>query len=152
MAAGLVLNVGRFYWNVEANVGVNSPNKIQDVHLVQLAFHCISTNSKHPVPAEEKPIYAAVVPGAPYTGDPTDPLSVVIKHQQKKRGGVQDGHVSKMQPSGVYASDMTWMLVILNNNIADVLGIDWPFLDRHPKCTGPLKELVTRTFDVNFNL
>jgi hypothetical protein len=51
-----------------------------------------------------------------------------------------------MDASASYAVNMTWMLVGLNNNIADVLGGNWPYLDRHPKSTAVLKALVTRTF------
>jgi hypothetical protein len=58
-----------------------------------------------------------------------------------------DGHVSRMQSAGKYSESHTWMLVELNNNIFDVLGASrWPYLDRHPKCTASLKELVARVF------
>ena len=146
MARGLIMNLGRFYWNVEANVGQGSANKIEDVHLVQLAFACKATNPKTPPDPEEKPVYSLVVPGAVYSGAANDPLTLAIKMAQKKRGGVQDGWVSKMDGSGVYAPNTTWMLVGLNNQIADVLGAGWPYLDRHPKSTAALKALVTRTF------
>jgi len=149
MASGILLDFGRFYWNVDSNVGIGSPNKTEDVHLVQLAFQCKSVNPKLSLSAEEKAIYGAVVPGAPYSGSPTDPLSIAIKFQQKKRGGVQDGHVSRMQPAGKYAEGHTWMLVGLNNNMFDVLGQSrWPYLDRLPKCTATLKELVARVFQI----
>jgi hypothetical protein len=146
MAVGMITNSGRFFWNVEAHVGVGSPNKTEDVHLVQLAFACKAMNPKFPPDAEEKPVYEAVVVGVPCTGSPNDPLCKAIKMAQKKRGGVQDGWVSKIQPSGSYATNMSFMLVGLNNNIVDVLGGNWPYLDRHPKSTAALKELVGRTF------
>src|SRR5262245_47603110 len=126
MASGIVLNSGRFYWNVDANVGIGSPNKTEDVHLVQLAFVCKGSNPNAPTPPEDKAVYLAVVPGAPYSGNPNDPLSVAIKHLQKKRGGPQDGHVSKITPAGTYAAEIAFMLVLLNNNVSDVLGGGWP--------------------------
>lgn len=147
MAAGIIMNKGRFYWNVEANVGVGCPNKTEDVHLVQLAFACRATNPKNPPSEEEKAVYDLVVPGAVYTGAVNDPLTLAIKMAQKKRGGVQDGWVSKMQPTGTYAPNTTWMLVGLNNNIYDVIAAAaWPYIDKHPKATAALKALVERTF------
>jgi hypothetical protein len=147
MAVGMIMSNGRFYWNLDANVGVGSPNKTEDVHLVQLAFACRATNTKTPPSAEEKAIFSLVVPGAAYNGGATDPLTVAIQYAQKKRGGVQDGHVSKVLSSGgYYSADKMWMLIGLNNQMSDVLGTNWPFLDRHPRSTTQLKDLITRTF------
>jgi hypothetical protein len=151
MATGILLDFGRFYWNIDANVGIGCPNKAEDVHLVQLAFHCRANNPKLSANKEEQAIFSAVIPGAPYSGSPMDPLSIAIKFAQKQRGGVQDGRVSKMKPEGMYSPGVTWMLVGLNNNMVDILGGMWPFLDRHPKCTPALKELVKRTFHVTTN-
>jgi len=150
MATAMVLNSGRFYWNIDANVGIGSPNKSEDVLLVQLAFHCKGTNTKVNTPAADRAVYNAVIPGAAYTGSPNDPLSKAIKLFQMRRGGVQDGHVSKINNNGgTYAPEMAFMLVSLNNNIFDTLGTtNWPYLDRHPKCPGGLKELINRTFVV----
>lgn len=149
MASGIVLSSGRFYWNVDANVGLGSPNKMEDVHLVQLAFACKGANMKSTISNEDRAIYNAVVPGAPYTGSPSDPLTVAIKLFQQRRGGIQDGHVSKISTSGTYAPETAFMLVSLNNNVFDVLGAgSWPYIDRHPKSTSVLKDLVSRTFVV----
>jgi hypothetical protein len=41
------------------------------------------------------------------------------------------------------------MLVGLNNNMFDVLGqARWPYLNRLPKCTASLKEMVARVFQI----
>lgn len=93
-------------------------------------------------------MYAAVVPGAVYTGTSSDPLSVAIRWAQKERGGTQDGHVSVIGTTGVYAPDISWMLIGLDNNIADVLGANWPFLDRHALCPAALKAVVNRVLMV----
>jgi len=146
VAKAIILDGGRFLWNIDENVGMACPNQTEDVHLVQLAYHCLSLNPMANLTQTEKDLYGAVIPGAPYTGQPNDPLTLAIKYQQRKRGGIQDGQVSRMHPSAVYAAGTTWMLLPLNNNLAAVLGSQWPHIDKHPKCTTVLKELTSRTF------
>jgi len=149
MAKGIILDsMYRFYWNIEAKVGPGCPNKTEDYQLVQLAFYCNATNPLAPPKPENKPIYDAVVPGAVYTGNPSDPLSIAIKTKQKDHGGVQDGVVSLIHAGGTYAPGTPYVLVTLNNNIIDVLGDDWPWINRHPKCPAALKAAVDRTFRI----
>jgi len=147
MACAIIVNFqGEFFWNVDGNVGPGCPNKIDDVHLVQLGFYCTATDTKHPPKTGEKEAYSLVVPGAAYSGSASDPLTAAIKVAEKIRGGPQDGHISKMQPRGFYSPGHPWLIAVLNNHIASVLGNQWPFLDKHPKSTGQLKVLVKRTF------
>ncbi len=137
----------RFYWNVDENVGPGCPNKLEDVHLVQLAFFCKANNPKYPVSPEEKAAYSAVMVGAFYSGAPGDPLSIAIEILQKKKGGVQDGRISSIESSsGMYAEDHGWLLIPLNNNILDSSGGIWPSIDKHPQCTAALSAAVTRVF------
>lgn len=149
MAKGIMAgSENRFFWNLDANVGPGCPNKLEDVHLVQLAFFCKANNPKYPVTPEEKAAYSAVVVGAYYNGAPNDPLSIAIKTLQKVKGGIQDGRISSIKSSsGMYAEDHTWLLVPLNNNMSDALGVDWPLLDRHPKCTLELAKRTAKTFN-----
>ena len=44
----------RFYWNIDANVGAGSPNRNDDVQLVQLAYAVMAT--KPDTPAGDKAI------------------------------------------------------------------------------------------------
>lgn len=151
MAKGMCIDgdLNRFYWNTHANVGPCCPNKPEDVQLIQLAYACKASNPKSVMDPATRAIYAAVVPGATYTGSPNDPLSIAIRTHQKQLGGIQDGVVSSMKSSsGMYSADKAWMLVALNNNIADVLGNQWPFIDRHPSCPPTLRDLVARVFTV----
>jgi hypothetical protein len=146
VAKAIIVDSGRFLWNIDENVGLASPNQTEDVHLIQLAYHCLSTNPVANLTQAERELYGAVNPGAPYNGQPNDPLTLAIQHQQRKRGGVQDGHVSKMKASLVYGGERTWMLLPLNNNLAAVLGEHWPHIDKHPRSTAVLRELTARTF------
>jgi len=144
MAHGMILS-NKFYWNIDANVGPGCPNKIEDVQLVQLGYLAMGQNPMLALPPEEKAAYLAVVPGATYNGAFSDPLSNAIRVHQKKRGGVQDGVVSSIKNnSGLYSAKLTWIMVALDNNIADVLGGGWPHVDRHPKCPTALRDVAIR--------
>jgi hypothetical protein len=147
MANGIFVSGQRhFYWNIDANVGPGCANNPEDVQLVQLGLACRGANLALNMPAADRAIYKAVVPGAPYTGGYNDPLSIAIRCAQKHRGGVQDGHVSVIQSSGMYAENKTFMLVALNNSIIATIGQNWPLLDRHPQCPPALKQAVSRLF------
>lgn len=140
MVQPYVLN-NRFFFNIDANVGLNSPNKEEDVQLVQMGYFAASTNPE--TPADLKPIYAKVTPGAAYKGDANDPLTVAIIAHQKSRGGTQDGHVSVIR--GVtYDGAHTYMLTALNNNLIDLQPADFPRLDKHAKCPQVLRAAVKR--------
>ena len=69
MAIPVIIGSGagrRFAWNLSANVGVSSPNQADDVQLVQLGDACAQYGSNFD--AATRAIFAAVMPGAPYTG------------------------------------------------------------------------------------
>ncbi|MBI5256908.1 MAG: hypothetical protein HY855_10445 [Burkholderiales bacterium] len=132
-----------FYLNVDANVGVGSPNKPDDVQLVQFGYLAAAANNTFS--AADRAIFAAVVPGAPYSGAPNDPLTIAIKRHQAIRGGTQDGHVSVMTGNFTYADKTgkhSFQLVSLINNIHDFLAGGYPRLDRHPKCPPALAAQV----------
>lgn len=146
MAHGFIA-VKRFFWNVDAKVGPSSPNKIEDVQLVQLGYHCASVGENTGIPGELKAVFARVVPGAVYSGKLDDPLTIAIKAHQKFRGGTQDGVISVMNnANAVYDGIHSWMIVALNNNIRDALGTNWPHLGRHPKCPAHLKAAAETVF------
>jgi hypothetical protein len=133
----------RIFWNIEANVGVASPNRPDDVQLIQLAYRCKSLDMDLAV--TDLNVYARVVPGAPYSGREDDPLTLAIRHHQKTRGGVQDGHVSVIPPgTGMYDGKHTFMLIPLNNNMIDALPGDvFPRVDKHPRCQSLLRARIT---------
>ena len=140
----LVANSKRFFFNLDGNVGVNSPNKKDDVELVQFGYFAMAK-----VPGTSpalRTVFAAVKPGATYTGAANDPLTQAILAHQKDRGGTQDGHISVINnPAVVYsASDgpHVFMLVRLVNNIFDFMPNDFPRLDKHPNCPAELKRAV----------
>jgi len=135
-------NNQRFSFNLEGNVGPNSPNKIDDVQLVQFGYFA---KGKAPDTSPAlKALCAKVVLGAPYTGAPNDPLTLAIKAHQAERGGTQDGHVSVMPPgtSLSYDGKHSYMILALVNNILDITKDDFPRIDKHPSCPQILKQRV----------
>lgn len=136
-----------YYMNVDANVGERSPNKPDDVQLVQFAFTAMAASTKFS-PAD-RAIFGAVVPGAPYTGSPGDPLSLAIRRHQALRGGTQDGHVSSMKTTtlsyGAGDGPHFFQLVSMINHIRDFTRGQYPRIDRHPKCP-PLLQAKVKNF------
>jgi hypothetical protein len=134
-----------FFWNIDANVGLFSPNIQEDVQLVQFGYFAASLNP-HTTP-DLKRIFAAVTPGAPYSGDQNDPLTLAIIANEKARGGTQDRHVSVIKGTGFYDSRL-FMLAALGNHMRDLLRSDFPRLDKHPKCPLLVRAAVVRSFDL----
>lgn len=133
-----------FYLNLDANVGVNSPNRPDDVQLVQFGFYAMAVRNKD-LPASERAAYVKVIPGAAYTGAPNDPLTIAIRTHQAARGGTQDGHVSVMNANLTYIdghASRSFQLAPLVNSIRFVTAGDYPRIDRHPMCPSLLKAAV----------
>lgn len=140
----LVATNKRFFFNLDGNVGVNSPNQKDDVELVQFGYFAMGKNPR--TDSALRPVYAAVTPGAPYSGGANDPLTLAIITHQKDRGGTQDKHVSVIHtPSVQYSATdgpHSFMLVPLLNNMFDLMPNDFPRLDKHPNCPAELKRVV----------
>ena len=131
----------KFFWNIDANVGVASPNRVDDVHLIQFGYLIMSTAQA--TDPGLKPIFAAVKVGVPCTGREDDPLVKAIRAHQKGRGGPQDGHVSKLKTSETgFAPGHAFMLVAILNNIFDATAADFPRIDRHPLCPESVRTAV----------
>jgi hypothetical protein len=130
----MVVPGDRFFWNLSANVGISSANQPADVQLVQLGYVCAALDTQT-YDAATRALFAAVVPGAIYTGQESDPLTQAIRAHEKIRG-TQDGHVSVMRGSGGarYDSTNTFLIVRLNTQLRLQLPGKFPRLDMHPKC------------------
>ena len=132
------------FWNLNGNVGPGSPNHADDVQLVQLGYHCAATDTNFP--GDVRAAFAAVVPGAPYSGGASELLTIAIRLHQKDRGGIQDGHVSPLRPgTGMYDGRHSFMLIALNNQIKDRIPNAFPRIDLHPRCPALLKAVILRS-------
>jgi len=133
----------RFFWNVSANVGVYSPNKPDDVQLVQFAYALTAADTYYD--AALRAIFATVVPGAPYFGQENDPLTRAIRGHEKQRGGAQDGRVSVLTQLTTASYDggaHTFLIASLNFELRKFLPGVFPRLDKHPKCPPLLRAAV----------
>jgi hypothetical protein len=135
-----------FFFNLTANVGVNSPNKSEDVQLVQFGYLALAQNRLSSVPAELITAASAVVPGAPYSGGPNDPLTLAIKTDERTRGGTQDGHISVIHGNVSYDGSHIFLLARLVNNISLFAETVFPRIDKHPRCPPQLAAAVRRSF------
>jgi hypothetical protein len=133
----------RFFWNLSANVGTKSPNKADDVQLVQLGYVCASYDTFYS--AALRATFAAVIPGAPYSGQENDPLTRAIRAHEQQRGGAQDGHVSVLTSLTNASYDggaHTFLIVSLNFQLRTQMPGNFPRLDKHPKCPAQLRAAV----------
>jgi hypothetical protein len=142
-------NADLFFWNLTAAVGLKSPNLRADVDLVQFGYFAMS-QAKISGDAAFGRLIATVVPGAPYSGEPSDPLTLSILAHQKTRGGTQDGHVSPIHGTSINykAPDRphTFMIVVLVDFMRELVGADFPRIDKHAKCPIELKKVVRSCF------
>ena len=123
------------FWNISANVGLASPNRADDVQLVQFGYYATLINPKSGINAEQREAYGKIVLGQPCNGSASDPLVAAIQAHQKTRGGAQDGHVSPIMGGSSYdGGKHTFIMIALNNNMSDVMPDTFPRVDRHSKC------------------
>lgn len=137
----------RFFWNVDANVGALSPNKPEDVHLIQFGYSLMSRLPT--IDADLRVIYARVRVGVACTGREDDPLIQAIRAHQRKRGGTQDGHVSPIRAGGQYSDSdgpHTFMLTAINNNVFDSAPRVYPRLDLISGCPTLVSAAVLAVF------
>jgi hypothetical protein len=121
-------------WNISANVGLASPNRLDDVQLVQFGYYAMLINPSSKLNAEQRDVFSKIVLGQPCDGTANDPLVAAIRAHQKVRGGTQDGHVSPMRAGGSYDGHNTFIMIALNNNMRDAVPGSFPRIDKHPKC------------------
>ena len=142
-----------FFWNTDGEVGPRCANRLEDVQLVQLGYACgaFKPLQRSLLTAADIEVFKKVIPGAPYSGSASDPLSLAIAAHQVLRGGIQDRKVSPIREASLtrtYDGKHTWMLVALNNYLQNVMGREWPRLDRleQPKCPEALRKISKRLF------
>lgn len=140
-----------FYWNLSANVGLGSPNRIDDVQLVQLGYAlAVDVSSDNLLfDADLRSVCKKVIPGAPYNGVAGDPLTLAIDAHQRKMKIAPDGHISVLPPmsTGLYqqrGGQHVFQLVALVNAIKEMTPEIFPRIDKHPKCPPALRAAVRK--------
>jgi hypothetical protein len=149
MARGHLID-GKFAWSVSSHVGPNCPNMPEDVQLVQFGYYCAArtpTGTAKFTP-EERAILNSVVPGAPYTGGPTDPLTLAIKAHQRIHGGTQDGRISPLAGQSGWYGGGTYLMIALTGRMMEFRPEIYPRLDKYPSCPPALMSLCRKMFNM----
>lgn len=135
----------RIGWNIEANVGLSSPNRTEDVQLVRLGYRSMAIANLPEVGQELKDACRNLNVRGGCSGREDDELVKIIRLHQRLRGGVQDGHVSIIHTDAAHlpvyqegSIRATFMLNSIVNNIASVIPHRWPRVDLHEDCPSEL--------------
>ena len=143
----------RFFYNIDAKVGVRSPNRELDVHLVQFGYFAMlrSPKNANTLSAAERDAFGKIVVGTPCNGTENDPLVRAIRAHEASRGGTQDGLVSELKPGHIGYTDSkgphSLVLVALNNSMRDLMAGQYPRIDLNGSCPAKLKAFVKGLFE-----
>jgi len=143
----------KFWWNIDAKVGLNAPNNFFDVQLVQLGYVAIlgSPINRGILTQAEIDAFSEITPGEGCTGREDDVLVQAIRAHEAQRGGTQDGCVSPLSQSHItYVAgghQFAMILIAMNNSFRDILGNQFPRIDQMADCPGGLKQVVHSLFD-----
>ncbi len=146
MVSAIIMRAGtdeRFFWNLSHDVGPGCPNQMDDVELVRFGYYCMGNN---PASGTIPPAQKARLLGLSLSGPFDSHLAAVIRDHQAARGGVQDGKVSTIKNATGYYGNKSWIMVILNNNMMDILGETWPRIDRHHQTSALLTQKIRGVF------
>jgi hypothetical protein len=141
-------------YNLHANVGVGSPNRLADVQFCQLGFVLRSADPK--VDPALRVLFRKVPFGPNCSGRPDDPLCAAILAWQNDRAGknvgaTQDGHISKFAGDTFrYVAgneSRLYLLELINVAIQDGLGDRWPRVDLMDGCPDALQDEVNGFFN-----
>ena len=148
--AKLEIKQDQFFFNLNADVGRVSPNKIDDVELVRFGYFCVKSDPKKLLllPTRLQVALQAMQPRGPYLAD----LQEVIDAHQEKRGGTQDGKVSVGKEqfiSGKYDSNHLFIIYALCNAMADFLPNMYPRIDLHERSGIEISKTVQVLFRVD---
>ena len=141
---------GQFFFNLDADVGKMSPNRIEDVELVRFGYFCKKSNPRALLlmSAREKVSVLALQPRGPYRSD----LQEAIDAHQENRGGTQDGKVSVGKPQlshgERYDRAHVWIIFTLCYNLAAVLPNIYPRIDLHDQSGPEISKRVRELFGV----
>jgi hypothetical protein len=142
----------QFIFNLSANVGTKSPNRPDDVALVQLGFRALARSQDFSPGLQDAEVFAAVPWDGACSERTDDPLVRAIRRYQSiAPNGVVDGHVSTIKDSdGIFrlgSSKGTYILADLTAAIIEVHGDLWPRIDRIEGCPQALRNRVAELLD-----
>ena len=129
--AKLEIILGKLLFNLDHDVGRNSPNRLDDVELVRFGYFCAKVSpkllAKHS--AEMKVALQNLRTDGPYLSD----LQDVIDIHQRTRGGPQDGKIStgksRATHSFSYDSQHSWIIFSLSGLMFERIPDTYPRID-----------------------
>jgi hypothetical protein len=137
-----------FYWNVDSAVGLNSPNKFEDVMFVQWCFYKMTTWNHHSLPADFRSGLGKAGVNGSCTGRADDPLVVAIKAVQERFHLVVDGRVQP--PSGDYyfyhGSPHRYFIFYLNAVLRALHPQQYPRIDLMPEFIWRVRDKAVAPF------
>ncbi|WP_174280116.1 hypothetical protein [Sphingomonas bacterium] len=132
---------GVFQWDLDANVGRNCPNRVEDVELVRFGYTCMKSAAD--LTAQQQSTLAAMKNSGGYGPD----LQAVIDAHESARGGAQDGRVSQLPKAltlTAYDGQHMQILVALNANMRADDKANYPRIDK-AAASGPVISAKSRS-------
>ena len=144
---------GKFFFNLTADVGRNSPNRLDDVELVRYGYFCLSRRPdvQVQISPELKLAFANMRSLGPYGPD----LQAVIDLHQQARGkdSTIDGKVSVGKPqithSSRYNDKLSWIIFVLCRAMIDHVPDTYPRIDIEFESGNEIAKTVADLFTVN---
>ena len=143
---------GILLFNLDADVGKLSPNRIDDVELVRFGYigKKNSPNVVGRLTPRETAALQALRPRGGYDSD----IQEVINAHQESRGGTQDGKVSvgksQLAHGPRYDNKHAWIIYNLCHNMADAFPYIYPRIDLHELSGPDISKRVRQLLDVAY--
>jgi hypothetical protein len=131
-----------FLWNTSYDVGLNSPNLLEDIQLVQFGFICAARDPRANFTPELKKIISDFVIGAPSTGVFGDPMVMAIIAFQNGRTGFKDKKIHPLADGRLYYSDD--YISLLGRSVQRCYPDIYPRIDKALDCPPLVKEFVVK--------
>lgn len=140
---------GFFEFNLTADVGKASPNRLDDVELVRFGYFCLGRN---PQATQITPRLKAALQRMKSNGPHGPDLQEVIDAHQQARGGTQDGKVSigkaqiRKGQSLRYDDKHSWIIYILTANMFSNNPDGFPRIDQEIDAGNAISATVAEMF------
>lgn len=122
---------GKVFFNLEFDVGRASPNRLDDVELVQYGYFCTKVNPK--LAGKRTPRLQTALNELRPKGLFGPDLQEIISAHQEARGGTIDGKITVAKPQSSHTSRYdgthTWMIFNLCESMFDRAPLRYPRID-----------------------
>jgi len=145
MHAEILGKTGRFLWNVDGTVGLNSANIEDDVMFVQWCLYKMSKFDA--LPMDLRTVLAKTPVSGRCTGREGDQLITSIRAVEKIPFiGATDGKVSPVKGDQFYGRGHTYVIVYFNNILRSMYPQQYPRIDLMPEFIWRIKDKAFAPF------